>query len=151
MKLKILQTLTGKFGPLVIPVISGLIGTLIGYFYTWFHGMTAKAPWLDQFCNDVWMSFPVYAQESLHPTAIGAVFGLIAYGLIQEWLKKFFIKDVKEQQTQLNTALPHGQKITVDGIPLEETREARDAVIGAAKDVRDAIQVRRALPNDGSI
>lgn len=143
MKLKVLQWLTGKFGPLVTPVIASLIGTLIGYLYTWIGKMLHKVPALERYFHDVWIGLPVAVQESLHPMAIGAVFGLIAYGFIQEALNKFFIKDVKQQQRSLNTVLPATHKLKVDGIPLEKTQNARDAVHDV---VQEAIQVRKAIP-----
>ena len=131
MKLKILQWLTGKFGPLVTPVLSSLIGTAVGLLYDWLGDLVARVPALEFYLSRVWSGLSPEVQTALSPTAVGTVCAVAAYAVIQELLTRFYVKDVKQQQEQINKLLD--TPIEVDGIPLEETRVARKEVNKAAE------------------
>ena len=133
LKLQALKWVTSKLGPLITPLISGVVGTLIGTIYAWLGDMLAKVPSLQAFFANVWTSLDPATQAALHPMAIGAIVAGATYMLIQELMNKYFIGEVAKDQISLNKVLPPDEHLKVDGFPGEKTRAAKVKVLGIVK------------------
>lgn len=128
MKLKVLQLLTSKSGPVIIPLISSIVGTLVAMFYAWLGTILNKFPIIEKFINDVWNGLEPTYQAGFDPKNIGIIVAGACWILIQTWLNNLFVNEVKNDQRSINQILPIDERIVVDGIPLEKTQKAKEKV-----------------------
>lgn len=144
LKLHLLRWATSKFGPILIPILAGIIGTAVASCYVWIGEFLQKYPTIQSFLNDVWASLDPATQNAFDPKIIGMAVAVASYGIIQELLNRYFINEVKEDQEAINEIIEEKNDnkrikdvvepiLTVDGIPGEKTRIAKNKVLAAAQ------------------
>jgi uncharacterized protein (DUF2062 family) len=132
-KLKVLQWISGKLGPLVTPIIAAFVGTTVGTIYSWIGDLLEKSPSIKSFLESVWTSLDSATQSALSPVAIGAMVAGIVYVVIQELINRYFVGEVKEDQKKLNEVLPLQEHLKVDGFLGPKTKAAKAKVLDSVQ------------------
>lgn len=128
MAFRLLRLLTNEFSPVITPIISGVIGALVAILYSVIGKFLVGYPVIQAIFTEIWNNLDPSAQIGFEPKSIGIGVATLCYMIIQEWLNKFFLNSIKEDQKNLNEVLPASEHIKVDGIPLEETRKAKNKI-----------------------
>jgi hypothetical protein len=144
LKLTFLKWATGKFGPLLTPILAGVIGTAVASFYVWFGELIHKYPTIESFFMDIWNNLDPATQGAFDPKIIGAAVAVASYAVIQELLNKYFVEEVKRDQEAINEIIEEKNDnkrikdvvepvLTVDGFLGPKTRMAKNKVLAAAQ------------------
>lgn len=130
----LLKQFVGKFGPLITTMVSGVIGILIGILYSYLNHFLHRFLTLELFFNQAWQDLDPSVREVFSPGAIGTGMAIIIYGLIQEYINRWYAKEVKIDQKEINNIIKiPGKELVIDGVPGPKTRAAKREIHDAAK------------------
>jgi hypothetical protein len=155
MKAKLITWIAGPLGVVVKPIISAILGTLIGLLYQQAWIAIYKVAWLAALAKLVIAQIPPETLALLTPQAIGGAVAVMVWLAASDWIIASLKGGIHEIQTAYNSA-PNTGSVTPDGLAIRNgetaqaiTRMAYESLFPTDTTTRaggDVPELRRPLP-----